>query len=328
MNKPDTSRRALGRPALGKGIGALLPTRTPAVPIIHNPPKPGAPHPPDPVHNSAQDPAPPPHTNEDAARIVPVAKIDANPLQPRRVFQAERLEELAQSIRSNGIIQPLVVRRAGDRGERFQLVAGERRLRAAKLAGLETVPVVIQHIPDDHLLEITLIENIQREDLNPIETAIAFDRLGKELNLGSEEIGRRTGKDRSTVLNTIRLLQLPKDIQDLVAEGSLSAGHARCLLKLPDQDTQRAVAAKAVQGGWSVRQLERTTTKMTDGSAAKADAEPELDPNVKAAISEMERSLGTKVRIVEKGRNKGRIEIEYYSSEDLDRIYEIIVPPK
>jgi ParB family chromosome partitioning protein len=293
MNKPDTSRRALG-----KGIGALLPTRTPAPQVA-----PGPPH------------------HEDAAQNVPVATIDPNPLQPRRVFENARLEELAQSIRANGIIQPLIVRKAGDR---LQLVAGERRLRAAKLAGLDTVPVVVQTISDDHLLEITLIENIQREDLNPIETAIAFDRLGTELNLNADEIGRRTGKDRSTVANTIRLLQLPQDLQQLVAAGKLTAGHARCLLKLPDTDVQRAVANKAVEQDWSVRQLERTTTKMVEGGAPKPDAV--LDPNVKAAIVEMERVLGTKVRIVEKARNKGRIEIDYYSAEDLDRIYEVIVP--
>jgi ParB family chromosome partitioning protein len=299
MNKPDTSRRALGR-----GISALLPTRAPApvVPVV-------------------DPPEAPPH--EETARQVPIDAIDANPLQPRRVFQSERLEELAQSIRANGIIQPLVVRKAG---ERFQLVAGERRWRAARLAGLENVPVVVQQISDDHLLEITLVENIQREDLNPIETAVAFNRLGKELNLSPDEIGRRTGKDRTTISNTTRLLLLPQDIQHLVAEGKLTAGHARCLLKLPDADLQREAAMKAVEQEWSVRQLELTTTKMTAGDAPKHAEEVAIDPNVKAAILELERVLGTKVRIIEKARNKGRIEIDYYSAEDLDRIYEAIVP--
>jgi len=315
MSKPETSHKAigkssLGRTALGKGIGALLPTRAPiaAVPT-----------------ETVGHPVPPGH--EDTAQNVPVGSIDPNPLQPRRVFQSERLEELAQSIRTNGIIQPLVVRKAGDR---LQLVAGERRWRAAKLAGLETVPVVIQQISNEHLLEITLIENIQREDLNPIETAIAFDRLGKELNLNAEEIGRRTGKDRSTITNTIRLLALPPDIQQIVAEGRLSAGHARCLLKLPDADRQRETASKAVEQEWSVRQLERTTARMaeglTKGGEAKRAEEAAVDPNVKAAILELERVLGTKVRIVEKAGHKGRIEIDYYSAEDLDRIYEAIVP--
>jgi ParB family transcriptional regulator, chromosome partitioning protein len=292
MNKPDNSRRALG-----KGLGALLPTRPPST-------------------------MPVPAAREDTTQSVPVDAIDANPLQPRRVFQSERLAELAQSIRSNGIIQPLVVRKAGDR---YQLVAGERRWRAAKLAGLESVPVVIQDIPDDRLLEITLIENIQREDLNPIETAVAFSRMMTELVLNTEQIARRTGKDRTTIINFVRLLQLPEDLQQLVAERRLSAGHARCLLSLPSVDLQREVAEKAVSQGWSVRQMERVTQKMTEGREAKHVDEVGLDPNVKAAIQEMERTLGTKVRIVEKANKKGRIEIDYYSAEDLDRIYGAIV---
>jgi len=259
---------------------------------------------------------------EDTTQSVPVDAIDANPLQPRRIFQSERLAELAQSIRSNGIIQPLVVRKSG---HRYQLVAGERRWRAAKLAGLESVPVVIQEIPDDRLLEITLIENIQREDLNPIETAAAFSRMMTELGLNNEQIARRTGKDRTTIVNFVRLLQLPVDLQQLVAERRLSAGHARCLLSLPSADLQREVAEKAVSQGWSVRPIERVTQKMTEGREAKHVDEVALDPNVKAAIQEMERALGTKVRIVEKANQKGRIEIDYYSAEDLDRIYGAIV---
>lgn len=319
MNKPDSSRRALG-----KGLSALLPTRPPAV----SPASPaGAPE--TSPHTLAHD------TPQGIAQTVPIAAVDPNPVQPRRAFPGERLAELAQSIRANGIIQPLVVRRipadgGQGKGDRYQLVAGERRWRAAKLAGLESVPVVIQNIPDDHLLEITLIENIQREDLNPIETAIAFDRMVQELQLTTEEIGRRTGKDRTTIVNTLRLLQLPHDIQNMLAEGALTAGHARCLLKLPDADLQREVAIKAAAGDWSVRQLERTTTKIAEAGSKHADqaaqaGDAPVDPNVKAAITEMERALGTKVRIVEKARGKGRIEIDYYSAEDLDRIYEAIV---
>jgi ParB family chromosome partitioning protein len=296
MNKPDNQRRALG-----KGLSALLPTRAP-------------------------EPAPPVEAPQPVAdqtsHTISIESIDANPTQPRRVFQAERLAELAQSIRENGIIQPLVVRKAGDR---YQLVAGERRWRAAKLAGLEQVPAVVQEIPDDRLLEVTLVENIQREDLNPIETAAAFSRLNSELSLSADEIGRRTGKDRTTIVNSLRLLQLPGDLQQLVSERRLSAGHARCLLSLPNADLQREVAEKAVAQGWSVRQMERTTQRMTEGRKAKHVDEVEMDPNVKAAIEEMTRVLGTKVRIVEKANQKGRIEIEYYSAEDLDRIYSAIV---
>jgi ParB family chromosome partitioning protein len=238
------------------------------------------------------------------------------------MFQPDRLAELAQSIRSNGIIQPLIVRKAGGR---YQLVAGERRWRAAQLAGLPQVPVVVQDVPDEHLLEITLIENIQREDLNPVETAQAFDRMMKELQLSAEEVGQRTGKDRTTIVNLVRLLGLPSDIQQLIAERRLSAGHARCLLSLPTADLQREVAEKSIAHGWSVRQVERLTQKMLEDRKPKHVDEVHLDPNVKAAIQEMERVLGTRVRIVEKGKKKGRIEIEYYSPEDLDRIYSAIV---
>ena len=243
-------------------------------------------------------------------------------MQPRRIFQHDRIEELAQSIRANGIIQPLVVRR---RAERYQLVAGERRWRAARIAGVARVPAVIQEIPDDRLLEITLIENIQREDLNPIETAQAFDRLCRELQLSHEEVGNRTGKDRSTITNLIRLLQLPPDLQQLIGERRLSAGHARCLLTLPTAELQRQVAEKAVAQGWSVRQTERLTQRLMEDRKPKSIDEVQADPNVKAAIQELERVLGTKVRIVERARQKGRIEIDYYSSDDLDRIYSTIV---
>ncbi|MCL5744839.1 MAG: ParB/RepB/Spo0J family partition protein, partial [Acidobacteria bacterium] len=186
-------------------------------------------------------------------------------------------------------------------------------------------PAVILNIPDDHLLEITLIENIQREDLNPIETAIAFDRLARELHLTYEVIGQRTGKDRTTITNLVRLLQLPGDIQQLVAERRLSAGHARSILSLPNPDLQREVAEKAVAQGWSVRQTERLTQRMLQSREPKSVDEVQADPNVKAAIQEMERVLGTKVRIVEKGKQRGRIEIDYYSPDDLDRIYSAIV---
>ena len=294
MNKIDNPRRALG-----KGLSALLPTRTPAA-----------------------APPPPLPAATDAVQTLPVDAIDPNPLQPRRLFHNERMAELAQSIRANGIVQPLVVRRIGDR---YQLVAGERRWRAAKLAEVRDVPVVVRDIPDDRLLEISLIENIQREDLNPMETAHAFARLTAELELSPEQIGQRTGKDRSTVVNFLRLLQLSDDLQQLVAERRLSAGHARCLLALPTVALQREVAEKAVAQGWSVRQTERTTQKMMADRQPKHVDEVQVDPNVKAAIQEMQRILGTRVRILEKAKKGGKIEIEYYSQEDLDRIYDVIV---
>jgi len=271
--------------------------------------------------NRSQAPPQEPEPAE-ADLTISIDSVDPNPLQPRRVFQADRLSELAQSIRTNGIIQPLVVRKIGDR---YQLVAGERRWRAAKLADLTSVPVVVRDIPDDHLLEITLIENIQREDLNPIETAAALARMGAELKLSPEEIGHRTGKDRTTIINFTRLLQLPADLQQLIADRRLSAGHGRCLLSLPSVEHQREVAEKAVTNAWSVRQTERVTQKMMEGRTPKRVDEVETDPNVKAAIQEMQRVLGTRVRIIEGAKKKGKIEIEFYSQDDLDRIYGVIV---
>jgi len=292
MNKHDTSRKALG-----KGLGALLPSRT--APVAD----------------------PPAQATVEPTQEVPIELIDPNPLQPRRQFEQNKLDELAQSIRWNGIIQPLVVRKVG---QRYQLVAGERRWRAAKLAELAMVPVVIRDIPEERLLEITLIENIQREDLNPVETAQAFSSMLSQLNLSPDEVGKRTGKDRSTVVNFVRLLQLPKDILGMVAERKLSAGHARALLMLPSAELQREVAERAIAQGWSVRQMERTSERLVDGQKPKKLDEIRIDPNVKAALEAMEQKLGTKVRIHERARGKGRIEIEYYSAEELDRIYEII----
>ena len=291
------------RRALGKGLSALLPTRLPTAA----------------ASELASTPAGPEHANS-----IAIDQIDPNPVQPRRVFQADSLHQLADSIRSHGIIQPLVVRLNGDR---FQLVAGERRWRAAKIAGLSEVPAVVQAISDERLLEITLIENVQREDLNPIELAMAFDRMARELTLSQDEIGERTGKDRSTISNSIRLLQLPPDLQQLVAERRLSAGHARCFLTLADEEVQRKLAEKIVAHGLSVRQVERATKKMTEPRDPNAEVEEQPDPNVKAALAEMEKILGTKVRIIEKNAGRGKIEIEYYSAEDLDRVYSVIVGP-
>jgi ParB family chromosome partitioning protein len=284
-------------------MGALLPTRT---------------H----IQQPAPIPSPEPWEPHESTLQIPVEAIQPNPLQPRRVFEDHRLEELAQSIRTNGIIQPLVVRLVDGN---YQLVAGERRWRAAKLAKVDSVPVVVREIPEDRLLEITLIENIQREDLNPMETAGAFARLSAELNLNAEQIGLRTGKDRSTVINLMRLLQLPADLQQLISEGKLTAGHGRCLLTLPTAELQREVSERAVHGAWSVRQVEQTCARMTTGGTPKHVDEAKTDPNVKAAIHEMERRLGTRIRVKEGARGRGRLEIEYYSAEDLDRIYETIM---
>ncbi len=291
------------RKALGRGLTSLLVSRTPAK-----------------AQASPQPAGPAPPHAETMTRIG-VDLIDPNPLQPRTVFQADRLQELADSISANGIIQPLVVR---PRDGRYQLVAGERRWRAARLAGVVEVPVFVQDVSDDRLLEITLVENIQREDLNPIEVAHAFDRLARELELSHDEIARRTGKDRSSITNTLRLLKLPSDIQQLVAERRLSMGHARAVLGLPTEELQRQVAEKASSQGLSVRQVERLVQKITSGREPKT-LEEALDPNVKAAIQELEHVLGTRVKITGKPDQRGHIEIAYYSAEDLQRIYSLIV---
>jgi ParB family transcriptional regulator, chromosome partitioning protein len=315
MSKPPE------RKALGKGLSALLPPRQQQ----HPEPPSGAAPTSVAGAGAATQPATAPDARPESISRLPIDDIHANPLQPRSVFDPARLEELAQSIRANGIIQPLVVRKADSQ---YQLVAGERRLRAARIAGLQEIPVVVQEIPDDRLLEITLIENIQREDLNPIEVAHAFERLLRELNLSHDELGQRTGKDRATVTNTLRLLKLPDDVQELVATQQLSPSHARTLLGMRDPDLISTMARKVIAQSWSVRQIEKAVQIHNEPPAA-APASPAaatpVDPNVKAAVQEMERTLGTRVRIVEKGPSRGRIEIEYYSIDELDRIYSLIV---
>lgn len=293
-NAPDKHRKALG-----KGLSALLPTKTPGA--VQRPPQ-----------ETARETG--------RAALVPISQIEPNPLQPRTTFHQDRLQELANSIQTNGIIQPLIVRRKADH---YELIAGERRLRAARVAGLTEVPVVVQDYTDERLLEVALIENIQREDLNPIETAQALDRLVREMHLSHEEIARRTGKDRTTITNMIRLLRLPADVQLLLAERRLSMGHARAILGLPTPELQTQLADKASAQGYSVRQVERLVKKVNE---PREPSEKALeDPNVKAAVRELESALGTRVRIVEKTNQHGRIEIEYFSQEDLQRVYELIV---
>jgi ParB family chromosome partitioning protein len=286
------------RQALGKGLSSLLPPRL-------------------------KQTQPPDVASAALPTELPVGRIKPNPFQPRRQFHENALEELAQSIRVNGIIQPISVRKAGDE---YQIIAGERRWRAAQLAGLAVVPIVVQELADDKLLEVALIENIQREDLNPIELAEAFERMVTELRLSHEEIGRRTGKDRVTVTNTIRLLQLQPEVQQIVASGKLSAGHARALIGIKDPDRQKNIAYSVISEGWTVRQIEKEVKDIVQGVADRPEKPPAppVDPNVRAAIDEMQQALGTRVRVVEKGKGKGHIEIEYYSADDLDRIYGII----
>jgi ParB family chromosome partitioning protein len=305
MSKPHD------RKALGKGLSALLPSKGQAKP------QPQAPPPelrPAPEHSTG-------------VHKVPVDQIDPNPVQPRTVFNPQHLAELAQSIVANGIIQPIVLQRAGDR---YQLVAGERRWRAAKIAGLTEVPAVIQEFASDRLLEVALIENIQREDLNAIEVAHALDRLATDYDLSHEEIGRRTGKDRASVSNLLRLLKLPGVIQILVAEHRISMGHARAVLGLTDEVAQVDLAQRAEVEGLSVRQVERIVQQMNSRKPPRPEpVTPSApDPNVTAAIRELEAALGTRVRIVSQSKDRGHIAIEYFSNDELDRLYNLIVGGK
>jgi ParB family chromosome partitioning protein len=286
------------RKVLGKGLSALLATRPVPRPSIEEAPRDIAPR----------------------VITIPISEIAPNPLQPRTVFDAARLQELANSIQTNGIIQPVLVRRQAGQ---YELIAGERRLRAAKLAGLAEIPAIVQDYANERLLEIALIENIQREDLNPIETAQALDRLSRELSLSHEDIANRTGKDRTTITNMIRLLRLPDSVQLLVAERRISMGHARAILGLTSPELQTQVAEKSAAQGFSVRQVERLVKKMNE--PREPTEKPLQDPNIRAAVGELENALGTRVRIVEKTDQQGRIEIEYYSQEELQRVYETIV---
>lgn len=240
--------------------------------------------------------------------------IDPNPLQPRREFEEEALVDLANSIRKYGIIQPLLVTKKGDR---YELVAGERRLRAAKVAGLSMVPVIERTMEEQEKLEVAIIENLQRENLNPIELGLSYKRLMSEFSLSQEEVAERVGKARSTVANTMRLLTLPLEIKEALAAGKISEGHARALLNIKDPQKQMELFKKILEGGLNVRDLE-------DKAARVKNLKADKDPNILAAEKRLGEVMGTKVNIKRSGA-RGKIEIEYYSFEDLERIYTKIV---
>ncbi len=270
------------RRALGRGLGALIP------------------------HAPAAE----------TTTLAPVAAIDRNPLQPRRLISEDSLQELAQSIREHGILQPLLVRRANGR---FELIAGERRLRAAQLAGLETVPVTVRDVDDRALLELALIENIQREDLNAIEQARAYRRLVDEFLLTQEEIADRIGKDRSTVANMLRLLQLPAAVQADIERGLLSAGHARALVNAGSDALQIELAQEVVAKRLTVRETERL---------AKRHARLPVDPEQRAAEQRLSAALATRVRLVHRKNGAGRIEIDYYSLAELNGLLDRLCAPR
>jgi ParB family chromosome partitioning protein len=261
-------------------------------------------------------------------REVDIDLIEPNNVQPRTRFDETQLEELAQSIKTNGVVQPILVRKTN--GGRYQIVAGERRWRAAQRAGLQRIPSVIRDVPDDKMLELALIENIQRQELNAIEEAYAYKRLIETFNLTQETVAQRVGRDRTFVTNYLRLLRLPEDIQRLVEENKLSMGHARALLGIDDADKQRQIARNIIERNLSVRDTERAVKRVVAGGdsvspIAPASTERVSDANTRAAESKLRRRLGTQVHIVpNQSGDGGKIEVQYYNEGDLQRLYELI----
>ena len=288
----ETQEKAPRR-ALGRGLDSLLPGAPPAAPV--------------------SIPAP---TEKAAAVLVPVDQIDRNPYQTRRKVDDEALSELVQSVALHGVLQPVMVRPIA--GGRFQLIAGERRWLASRAAGRETIPAVIKNGSDGQALEWTIIENLQREDLDPIEQGRAFARLHDEFQLNHEEIAKRTGKDRSSVTNYMRLLRLPENAQQMLADGRLSMGHAKCLLAL-DPEVIAAAAERVAAQGLSVRKTEEFVHAILQPGTKKMKPEIPVDPNVREAERRLREVLQMKVS-VEDRRGKGRVVIEYSGLADFDRL--------
>ncbi len=278
------------RKALGRGLSALIP-----------------------------DPEAPPTPTPAAAAEVPIGALDPNPFQPRAAMDPARLAELAASIRESGIVQPILVRR---RRERYQIIAGERRFRAAQAAGLATVPVTVRDVADEHLLELALVENIQREELNPVEQAQAFHRLQEEFGLTQEEIARRVGRDRTTVANTLRLLRLPRELREMVGTGRLDAGHARAILALDRAEDQVALGREAARKGLSVREVERRVALLRAPRGARSGLRK--DANTRAAEERLRSALGARVEIARRGRG-GQIRVLFAGEAELDRLFELLV---
>jgi ParB family chromosome partitioning protein len=274
------------RKALGRGLSALIP----------------------------EPEAPPTPAGE-----VPLSALEPNPFQPRAAMDPARLADLVASVRESGIVQPILVRR---RGERYQIVAGERRFRAAQAAGLATVPVMVRDVEDEHLLELALVENIQREELNPIEEAQAFHRLQDEFGLTQEEIARRVGRDRATVANTVRLLRLPREVREMVAASRLDAGHGRALLALERAEDQVALGREAARKGLSVREVERRVALAR--APRGAGSRGRKDPNTRAAEERLRAALGARVEIARRGKG-GQIRVLFAGEAELNRLFELLV---
>lgn len=275
----------------------------------------------------------------DKAQEAKISDIIPNPYQPRQVFDEEKLNELAASIQQYGVVEPLVVRK---KGKKFELVAGERRLRAAKQAGLKTVPIVVKEYNDTQLMEIALIENIQRHDLNAIEEAQGLRRLMSECKLTQEQVAEKIGRSRSAVTNILRLLNMPQEIQNAISEGKLSMGQAKMLAGLANEEQQCAVARKIIENDWSARIVEDVVRKLKEGKVLKVvceviekkdrtkknDNKPVEEENIvyKDFENKLIEILGTKVKVQPKGEKGGTIQIDYYSTDDLNRIFEVLQP--
>ena len=294
---------------LGRGLGALIPGRAtdddpPAVQV--------------PVASGSMDPHSEPVTLGDRVLDLDPHAITPNPKQPRSHFDEEALQELADSIARDGVMEPVIVRRVN--GE-YQLVSGERRVRASMLAGVATVPAIVREISDADMLKFGLIENIQREDLNAIELARGYEMLMREFNWTQEQCAEEVGKKRVTITNTLRLLNLPEDVQHAVVDGSITMGHARALLSLPNAKAQLAACQAIIEKGLSVRQVERMTSAAEPPAKTKHVA-PAKNPNIAAIEDDLRKTLGTRVSVSAAGKDmsKGKIIIDYYSLDDFDRI--------
>jgi len=255
--------------------------------------------------------------------MAPITAIAVNPYQPRRVFAPEALEELAESIRQYGILQPLTVR---TRDGGFELVAGERRLQAARKAGLTLVPITVRECSDEEMLALALVENLQREDLNAMEAARSYRRLIDEFGLAQTEVAEKVGKNRATVANTLRLLSLPAPVQQAVEENTISEGHARALLAVDDANRQQELFRATVEQGWSVRALEAQAGQGAKKTTRKPRAGgPQVDADLQHLLTELQQALGTRVRVKSGATTtRGTLEIDYYSAEDLDNLYELL----
>ncbi len=283
------------RKVLGRGLSALIPD---------------VPEPEAPAANA---------TGGSGGAEVAISALEPNPFQPRLAMDPARLEELTASVRETGIVQPILVRR---RGERYQIIAGERRWRAAQAAGLSTVPVTVRDVPDGRLLELALVENVQREELTALEEAQAFQRLQEEFRLTQEEIARRVGRERSTIANALRLLRLPRELRELVTQGRLDAGHARALLALDRQEDQLELGREAARKGLSVREVERRVALLR--APRKEPTRSRKDANTRAAEERLRAALGTRVEIARRGRG-GQIRLLYTTEAELNRLYDMLV---